>query len=539
MSGISTSSLLKHLQQAGQTHLLRYIDDLAESEARALVAQVSQLDFDLIKRAHESAIKPQGLQNVEPMPVIRDFKSKEAQWKLEGLAQIAAGRVGAIILAGGQGTRLGFEGLKGAYDAGFPSGKSIFQLQVERLVKVRAMANDACSTTAASLPLYVMTSSANDEETRTFFEKHSFFGMDPADVFLFEQGMIPAVTEAEGKVILETKSSVAMSPDGNGGLFAALDRSGAIADMERRGILYTHVFAVDNPLSCPGDPFFVGCCVSNNVEAGNLCVSKARWDERVGVAALRDGKFHVVEYSELTEEMAKKPSGSGLAFGAANICNHFFTTAFIRDKVIPGMKASHHAARKAIPCVDDPKPKTPNGIKLELFIFDAFPLASSYLAVEVDRESYFAPIKNASGGDSPATAKAMVTALHKKWLIDAGAELLGEGDCDISSLVSLRGEGLDKLVSGMKLNLPLCLDAELPVSLEKFGSSDFRVTVDCSKTTGVYHYRVVPKRPPPTNNNAAKQIFDKLASVDISKTTPIDAFFLLNELKELAANANL
>jgi len=542
-SSAAAGALLKQLQQVGQTHLLRYLDALSETEARTLISQISKIDFDLVKKAHAFAIKPPSLQDVQPLPdscVITDYRKYELEWKTEGLSQVAAGRVAAIILAGGQGTRLGYNGPKGAYNAGFPSKKSIFQFQIERLIKVRALANEALATTSATLPLYVMTSDANDSETRDFFEKNSFFGMDPADVFFFEQGMIPAVTEAEGKVILESKSCVAMSPDGNGGLFAALERSGAIADMERRGVLYTHVFAVDNPLSCPGDPMFVGCCVAKSVEAGNLCVAKARWDERVGVAALRDGKFHVVEYSELTEEMAKKSSGKNLAFGAANICNHFFTTSFLRDKVIPGMKASHHAARKAIPCVDDPAPKASNGIKLELFIFDAFPLADSYLAMQVDRESYFAPIKNASGVDSPETARQMVTDLHGGWLLRAGAQLEGTGHCEVSPLVSLSGEGLDKIVNGLKLRLPLYLGADGPVNLEQFGTNDFRITVDFSTAQdGVNHYRVVAKKPNPDVSAAAKVIMEKLAAVDISKTTPLDALFLLSELKDLASNSNL
>lgn len=538
---LSAQNVLKQLQQVGQTHLLRYLDELTETESRLLLTQVSQLDFDLIKRAHASAIKPSTLQNVARLPestIITEFKDKESQWRLEGLAQIALGRVAAIVLAGGQGTRLGYNGPKGAFNAGFPSQKSIFQLQIERLLKVRSIAEETLSASGASFPLYVMTSNSNDEETRTFFEKNSFFGLDPADVFFFEQGMIPAVT-LEGRIIMESKSQVSMSPDGNGGLFSSLEKSGAMADMERRGIRYAHVFAVDNPLSCPGDPLFVGCCISKGVEAGNLCVSKTRWDERVGVAALRDGKFHVVEYSELTEEMAQKKNGSHLAFGAANICNHFFTTSFIKEKVIPGMKASHHAARKAIPTIDDPNPSSPNGIKLELFIFDAFPLAESYLALQVNRESYFAPIKNAGGVDSPATARAMVTTLHRQWLEKAGAQILGEGDCEVSPFISLNGENLDILVSGVKLHLPLRMESDRPIQLDQLDGVEYKLTLDTSNDTGVYHYRVVPTKLHLNGNNATKAILSKLSSLDIAKTSPLDALFLLNELKDLAANASL
>lgn len=458
----------------------------------------------------------------------------------------------AVVLAGGQGTRLGFEGPKGAYLAGFPSGKSLFQMQIERLIKVRAQSDARTNTDASALPLYVMTSPQNDGETREFFENNGYFGMDKGDVFFFEQGVMPCVTDKEGKIMLETNYQVATAPDGNGGLFAALDKSGALADMDRRGVLYTHVFAIDNPLSCPGDPLFVGCCISKKVETGNLCVSKARWDERVGVAALRDGKFHVVEYSELTEDMAKKTiepnadatkvDGSGLAFGAANICNHFFTVQFLKDKVVPGMKANHHAARKAIPYLDDPTPLKPNGIKLELFIFDAFPLAEKYIALQVDRETYFAPIKNATGVDSPETAAQAVTDLHKGWLKAAGAKFTGEGHCEISPLVSLLGEGLDKVVNGVALKLPLYIDADACVDLEAFASNNFRLVVDLSNSSPVTRYRVVVDHVMHDSSDVsvdAKAVLAKLNAIDLSKTTPLDALFLLDELKRMAGGGKL
>ena len=260
---------------------------------------------------------------------------------------------------------------------------------------------------------------------------------------------------------------------------------------------------------------------------------KSSWNERVGVAALRNGKFHVVEYSEISVEMAQKTDEQGrLEFGSANICSHFFTLEFIRDVVVPGMKLQYHVARKAIPCLADPSPSKVNGIKLELFIFDAFPLADTFLNLEVPREGIFSPIKNATGDDSPATARADLSRLHTSWVLKAGASVEGEGDLEVSPLLSLEGEGLDMLV-GKTLHLPCYLTCTESIPLLPLGKDARRIVLMISQgKPGVRTYQVLAgKGDAATEEESLKE---RLLRVDISRTTPAQALFLLQELIELA-----
>jgi len=576
------AALVDALDAHGQSHVVAHAESLSADEAARLADALSAVDLPALAGAHRAALaslRAEPDEVIVPLPasavVSRAAAEERAEeYRLEALRAVAAGRVCGVILAGGQGTRLGYDGPKGAFDLGLPSRKTLFQLLVERARRVAALADDALGVSGSRLPVYVMTSPINEAATRACFAEHGFFGMDPGDVFFFLQGVLPAVTE-QGKLILETRSSLALAPDGNGGIYAALDKSGALLDMERRGVSFVHVLAVDNPLSCLGEPGFVGCCVARGVQAGNLCVPKARWDERVGVAALRNGRFHVVEYSEISEDMAKRAAATGdrLEFGAANICNHFFTLDFLRNVVVPGMRATHHAARKAVPCVDDPAPKAPNALKLELFIFDAFPLADRFLAFEAPRESTFAPVKNATGADSPATARAAVTRLHAQWLASAGVALAGHGDCEVSPLVSLAGEGLDLLFErGAVVTLPASIDvargaALLPLSgsLGRSGragrsargardgdSADgsarstpapttpgaWRVHLDLARSAAAaggaapLTYEVVPEFSVPSTAELVVRALDR---VDLARVTPVEALFLLSELKEIAS----
>ncbi|KAH9254739.1 hypothetical protein BASA81_007290 [Batrachochytrium salamandrivorans] len=528
MSSASVSArVAKKLQSFGQQHALKYLEELSEPEASSLLAQVDALDLDLVRQAHAFATRVIGEEDgdkITPLPTNAVFSSSSPlqaqEWTNKGLVQIASGKVCAILLAGGQGTRLGFSGPKGSFNPQLNSNKSLFQLSVERLKKVKAMATSMIGPQAVStLPLYVLTSESNDSDTRQFFKDHAYFGLDQGEIFFFTQGMLPCVTQLDGLLMLETKSQLAMSPDGNGGLFVALDKSGALADMTRRGVEYVHVMAIDNPQNLPGDPAFVGLCVDQQVEAGNLCIPKLHPTERVGVCALRNDAFHVVEYTETR--------GVDVS-NAANICNHFFTLDFLLNKVLPGMKALHHAAVKTIPTVED---KLAKGIKLELFIFDAFPFASRYLAYSSGRRENFAPIKNAEGEDSPATCRALLGELHRSWLDKAGAVFVGEGRCEVSALVSVNGQGLDKLVSGVTLQLPCLIESGFPgvcVDVDEFAKSEWRLEVDFTNPSSVTRYHVIPKRPTVTTN----PVLAKLASVDLNNTTPVEALVLLQQLQQ-------
>ena len=270
---------------------------------------------------------------------------------------------------------------------------------------------------------------------------------------LFQQGMLPCLT-VDGKIILETKSKVAMAPDGNGGIYPALQSSGSLENMVARGVKYLHIFSIDNALVKPADPLFIGHCISVDADCGNKSVWKSHPHEKVGVVALRNGKPCVVEYSEISKDMAEEVDVDGrLVFGAGNICNHFYTLDFLRNVVLTNMGNLYHVAHKKIPYYDAEKDKTiqpecNTGIKLETFIFDVFPLSQRMALFEVSRDDEFGPVKNAPGSssDSPDTARAMISARSKRWLEAAGATLEnGNNDdiCEVLPLTSYAGEGLE------------------------------------------------------------------------------------------------
>uniref|UniRef100_A0A7S2YGQ1 UDP-N-acetylglucosamine diphosphorylase n=1 Tax=Entomoneis paludosa TaxID=265537 RepID=A0A7S2YGQ1_9STRA len=309
-----------------------------------------------------------------------------------------------------------------------------------------------------------MTSPINHKATAAYFEEKDYFGLGKANVFFFEQGMLPCVTE-EGKIIMETAGKVSMAPDGNGGIYPSLLSSGALDDMEKsRGTKYLHVFSIDNALVKPADPGFLGFCLEQGADCGNKSTWKSHAHEKVGVVALRAGEPCVVEYSEITQEMAERTDDQGrLVFGAGNICNHFYTLDFLRNTVLPNMGNLYHIAKKKIPYFDGQttvKPDSNNGIKLETFIFDVFPLSKNFCVWEVERSQEFAPVKNGPGSpsDSPDTARSMISNMCQTWLTAAGATIAKEGVCEISPLVSYGGEGLESY-QGQTVELPCHLSS--------------------------------------------------------------------------------
>lgn len=426
-------------------------------------------------------------QNMEPIESFVSLDSATAEvkeaWYAAGLKAVSEGKIAVVVLSGGQGTRLGFSGPKGMYNIGLPSQKTLFQLQAERLRRVCNLAaqrfprtcdaaDGPAAVTAAvanriSIPLYIMTSPLNDAITREFFAKNKHFGLPESDVFFFPQGTLPCMTP-EGKIMLESAGRVAMAPDGNGGIYPALQRTGALDNMLARGVEHLHVFSIDNALVKVADPHFLGYCILTGADCGNKSVWKAQPDEKVGVVVKRGGKPCVVEYSEMDQQACERRDADGkLVFGAGNICNHYFSFAFLADVVLPGMSDMYHVAHKKIPAAVGPsgdmvKPLTNNGIKLESFIFDVFPLSRNMVLFEAPRADEFAPVKNAPGTatDSPNTAREMISQQARRWVVAEGAELgPGDGNCEISPLVSYGGEGLqDKVAAKKKLEVPFHLE---------------------------------------------------------------------------------
>ncbi len=389
------------LEKAGQLRLLRFYDQLSGEERTALLTQLKDLDFSYLDHLGEKG-RPPVPSVIEPLPAMTLPEIEADRRELEdiGLRALKEGRIGAVLLAGGMGTRLGLSGPKGSCDIGVTRHVYIFQRLVENLLEKARLCD-------RSIPLFVMTSEANDEETRLFFREHGYFGCDPDEVHFFRQEMAPAVDD-DGQVLLETRSAAAVSPNGNGGWFRSLDRAGFTRLLLESGVDYLNVFAVDNVLQNICDPAFIGAVLRSGCASGSKVVRKVSAEEKVGVMCKKDGCASVIEYYEMTEEMrqAKDQEGNRLYdFGV--ILNYLFRTRDLMETMDAAMPL--HFAHKKIPFVDEAGsrilPEEPNGWKFEYFIFDILSCLKSCLPFEVERCREFAPIKNRTGADSVETAQ--------------------------------------------------------------------------------------------------------------------------------------
>jgi UDP-N-acetylglucosamine/UDP-N-acetylgalactosamine diphosphorylase len=318
-----------------------------------------------------------------------------------------------------------------------------------------------------------MTSGPTRGPTEKFFEEHNYFGLHRENVFIFEQGVLPCISN-DGKILLETKGKVAVAPDGNGGIYNALVTSKALDDMRKRGIQHIHAYCVDNCLVKVADPVFIGFSASKNVDIATKVVRKRNATESVGLILLKNGKPDVVEYSEIDKETAEAMDPRQkdvLKFRAANIVNHYYSCRFLESIPQWVKDLPHHVARKKIPYADldsgdTVKPQTPNGIKLEQFVFDVFPLLDldRFACMEVRREDEFSPLKNArgTGEDDPDTSKKDIMSQGKRWVQAAGALVTSEdpeAGIEVSPLMSYGGEGLEQL-KGKELRAPAIIELE-------------------------------------------------------------------------------
>jgi UDP-N-acetylglucosamine/UDP-N-acetylgalactosamine diphosphorylase len=416
---------------AGQGHVFRFWDRLSEDARARLLAQAASLDLDALGRAFTAAAgrANHALPRLEPVPVDRlpAHGGDAARWaraRACGEALLAAGRVAIVVVAGGQGSRLGFAGPKGAFPIGPVSQRSLFQLQAEKIRRLRARHGVA-------IPWYVMTSEATDEATRALFTAQRHFGLPPDDVSFFRQRMLPAL-DFQGHLLLDRPDHLFESPDGHGGVVPALAASGALEALDARGCTSLFYYQVDNPLVRIAEPVYLGLHAEAGAEVSCKVIAKRDPLEKVGHVARVDGRLGVVEYTEIDAAQRDARDARGeLVLWAGSISIYVFETAFLHrvakdaERVLPC-----HASAKRIPSLDAAgspvTPREPNGWKLERFVFDVLPCAARVAVVETGRDEY-SPLKNAEGGESPATARRDLSALYRRWLTEAGMAL-PEGD---------------------------------------------------------------------------------------------------------------
>ena len=432
----------KLLKSCGQEHVLAYWKKLNKDEQKALLAQVATIEPKNVARC-AAALKSGG-------DVPDSSKGKAAKVaELKGAAlksaiavgekELRAGRVAALLVAGGQGSRLGYDGPKGCYSIGPITGAPLFYFHARKIL-ARTIRY------GAPIPFYVMTSEANNEATQRCFEENDFFGLNPKDVFFFTQGMWPGMT-SEGKIILDAPGHVFMSPDGHGGLLAALKRSGALDDMKKRGIKSVFYFQVDNPLVEIADPAFIGYHVQQKAEYSlKLCAKRDPY-EKVGMPMQFGSTYRMVEYTEMTKEQCERRAKNGqLYFLYGSPAIHVFDRAFLAKEANRAMPL--HLAHKKIPMVVNGKvvkPTEPNGYKFEKLIFDILPNAKRVACLAFDQKEEFSPVKNAEGNDSPATCRADMQAKWAKWFAKIGVKLPANVPVEIDPVYALDADDLAKI----------------------------------------------------------------------------------------------
>lgn len=389
------------LEKNGQLHVLKYYEELTQEEKEALLAQVETLDFSMTASCkHKEELNQKG--KITPLSAmqLKEIAERKEEFMSVGLDAIRDGKVGAVLLAGGMGTRLGSDAPKGLYNIGLTKEVFIFQRLIENLLEVVHQAD-------AWIHLFVMTSDKNHEATVNFFREKDYFGYKPEYVTFFMQEMAPA-TDYAGKVYMEAKDKISTSPNGNGGWFSSMIKWGVVDKIHEAGIEWLNVFAVDNVLQRIADPCFVGATILTDSDVGAKVVRKNAPDERIGVMCLEDGRPSIVEYYELTEELMNAKDGNGEpAYSFGVILNYLFREKSLEE--IAAKKLPLHIVEKKIPCLNEAgeliKPEEPNGYKYEQLVLDMIHELDSCLPYEVERNYEFAPIKNKTGIDSVESAR--------------------------------------------------------------------------------------------------------------------------------------
>lgn len=395
------NAAMEKLKKYGQEHVLKYYDELPDEQRNTLIEQIDRTDFTVIGQA--AVMGKRGTIAPIKAMTIPEIDMGRERFERIGMEAIKAGKLGAVLLAGGMGTRLGSDAPKGMYDIGISKPVYIFQRLIENLMKVVEKAGNY-------IQLFVMTSEKNHDATVGFFKEHDYFGYDKDYIAFFKQDMAPAA-DFDGKVYMEAKDSIATSPNGNGGWFLSMKKSGLLELVEKRGIEWLNVFAVDNVLQSIADPVFAGAVLEGGYSVGSKVIRKVNPQEKVGVMCTEDGRPSIVEYIELTEDMLTQKDENGeYAYNFGVILNYLFKV----DKLVNLLerKLPYHKSAKKIPYINETgelvKPEEPNGYKYEQFILDMIQMLDSCLPFEVVREKEFAPIKNKAGVDSVESARELL-----------------------------------------------------------------------------------------------------------------------------------
>ncbi len=432
------------LEKHHQGHLLVFWDRLNTAQKQHLIAQIDRLDLakidywvdDYVKKTAFDGISgdlsPAPFYSYEPSDQKQQRKYAKAV-KL-GKELIRQGKVAAFVVAGGQGTRLGFDGPKGDFPISPVKNKTLFQIFAEYIAAASKKYQTVC-------PWYIMTSPLNHARIKEIFRSNQYYGLEPENVFIFQQGTMPNFG-TDGRILLAGKADLSCSPDGHGGSLKALYQSRAIEDMKTRGVEFISYFQVDNPLINIFDPLFIGLHTLDKAEMSSRTVIKTGPFEKVGNFCLADGRLTVIEYSDLPDELAERRNHDGsLTFKLGSIAIHIINRTFVEKLNTDGFSLPLHRAVKRIPHIDNcgepVKPAAPNGVKLETFVFDAVPLASKSIILETLRTEEFAPTKNATGVDSAQTTRKMMVARAAAWLESAGVAVPKKTDGSIDCVIEI------------------------------------------------------------------------------------------------------
>lgn len=409
------------LDRHGQDHVLRFWPRLDAGQKTRLLSQIETLDFDALAFMRKALTdKDTGTRtrgNIKPADVIALSGAEREDAVRRGADALRAGRVGVMLVAGGQGTRLGFDGPKGCFPLAAITGATLFQIHARKILRLERKYD-------TRVPFYVMTSEANDRATRDFFERNGYFGLSKDRTLFFTQGVWPALWE-DGGIVVDRPDHIFMSPDGHGGALAALRKHGMLDDMEERGLETIFYFQVDNPLVEIADPAFIGLHAKRKADMSVKVCARRDPEEPIGVVVKRNGRDAVVEYTELTQEQkhAVLPDGR-LEFQFGSVAIHAFSRDFLRAEADIAMPL--HTAHKKVPYCDEAggaiQPEKPNAYKFEKFIFDILPRARRTLNLEFIRAHEFSPVKNASGADSPDMARKDMTSKFAGWFEQCGIE---------------------------------------------------------------------------------------------------------------------